>query len=302
MTWQIWAISGGAIALMFALAGFGPALLAGMHRRPRPPAHRRPRDNHPQTTREDWLNDTGSFSLDDELKHRGARALRNRGPLRPFPGDEGATVIEGPWGELELQPCCGQALAYCYCADRAAPGPAPGEYLPAPELDEGTDQDAFGLCGCGCLCWDGADGPDNICSRCRGGDHAPRAADDDDPTWVTRLRAELDEDQAPELADRVAAVAAEHPPETLGETYAAEFGHEIGIGYGQAAFGDCVHDAYGNCLRYPESCPKNAPELVLAEEAHAAQLREQDADAQAFIAGKWAEFAELRRSLAGPAR
>ena len=38
--------------------------------------------------------------------------------------------------------------------------------------------DAYGTCGCPCGCMNGADGPDNWCSRCRAGHYGTAAAAD----------------------------------------------------------------------------------------------------------------------------
>lgn len=362
----LWAIVAAVALLALALLVFGACVLAGQKPHARPPRHQRPRDSHPRVTREDWLNGTGSFSLDDERALHGPAGVPQR-TLRPFPGDEGATVIEGPWAgpEPETQPCCGQALAYCYCADRAGSWPARAEYLPAPELLDDLDGAGDNLAAARaelatargklaqahdlldridgdldeaadplppsheqrpsesdgatyCLACEERCTPAQPCTCCWLGDLSEDAAEELDDHATARGPG-LD-DQAAELDDCAGATACYHGADECPDKcmcpcdpcYRVRTDAYTGDAEDQAAEldewqagweADDLPPDPGRYSRHAElsGAYEEAPELVLAEEAHAAQLRAQDADARAFMEGKAAELAEFRRSL-GPAR
>jgi hypothetical protein len=253
----LWAIiSGGAVLALASLVAFSACKAAGqMPDHPQPASHRRgSRRNLQATSRtgaKAWAGaNTGSFSLDDELAHRGPVPLdpaTGRPPgWRPFPvpGVDDTVVIRGPWadpGDLpapelldDLPPVPEHLIRQAYDVHPRPAAELPPGHVQRP--DEPGEESYCEPCEERCT-------PAQPCTCCWLGD----LSEDDQA-------AELDEPSDIRTADLV-----EGPG--------------------------------------PAELDEKAPELVLAEEAHATQLREQDADARAFMERKAAELAELRAQL-----
>lgn len=263
--WAIIAIAGTAALALLVL---GACILAGRKPHARPPRHqRRPVDvdSHPRITRDGWLN--GSDVI--------PRADVAGAPPWTVRDDPGATVIEGPWGPARQYP-----------VDAAEPEP----YLPAPELLDDVPPAPLA--------------------------HILRQAHELGPA----TDAELDEDLALRaVEDQAAGLPPGHVqrPDTLdGSSYCEgceerctpaqpcvccwleDLSEDQAAELDEAPEPDRGPAAMRRFMReHPLAEPE--PEQVLAVEAHAAQLREQDADARAYMERKAAELAELRRSLTG---